>query len=489
MTRTLATAPRRLGRVTLATLALGLIALVFTACGAKSNTAALTGETWRLTSITEKTPAFQGVVPEADQDRYTIEFNRDGTFDGTADCNAVGGTYTTSGKDGLSIVVGPSTKVACPEGSIGDTFVAALGNATTYDIVRERLTITLKDGGTLVFSGASLTGVTWQLGAITQTEPAFLGVVPPGAQSRYTILFNEDDSFSATADCNTVAGAYSTTRLGGMTITPGPSTMVACPEGSLGDAYVLALRRAASYAITNNQLTITLAGGGTMTFTAAAPEPSAEPSASAAVTVTASPTATPAPTATPTARPTATPVPTINPTATPATPVETAKPTSAPTATPAPTTKTCKTSDGSITVTYPANWFTVTEPPEFACLFFDPQPIVIDVDTGQPVASVRVAASATVTYDEALLSATDTKLWKGISQNPATVSGLPATKLTAVANGAGSYPAGTARYGYLVDRGANGIVAIGTTAVEGDGDFITNSQVVDQIATSIVITP
>src|ERR1700752_2915037 len=94
---------------TFVVLAIGLTAIV-AACsgssgssgrpGASSPSAAsgagLTGKTWHLTAITEKVPAFQGVVPTADQANYTIEFKSDGTYNAKADCNNVQGTYTTT---------------------------------------------------------------------------------------------------------------------------------------------------------------------------------------------------------------------------------------------------------------------------------------------------------------------------------------------------------------------------------------------------------
>jgi heat shock protein HslJ len=111
----------------------------------------LTGKTWMLTAITEKVPAFQGVVPAADQANYTIEFKSDRTFAAKADCNQVQGSYTTTPTGGLTIVPGPSTLVACPEGSLAPQYVAGLGNAASYAIAADELTITLKDEGTLVF--------------------------------------------------------------------------------------------------------------------------------------------------------------------------------------------------------------------------------------------------------------------------------------------------------------------------------------------------
>jgi heat shock protein HslJ len=126
-----------------------LVAVVVTACSNAGS--GLTGKTWQLTSITETAPAFQGVVPAADQANYTIEFKTGGTFDAKADCNMVGGSYTSTSSGGLTIVPGPSTLVACGAASLGQQYVAGLSAATSYAIANSQLTITQTDGGTLVF--------------------------------------------------------------------------------------------------------------------------------------------------------------------------------------------------------------------------------------------------------------------------------------------------------------------------------------------------
>jgi heat shock protein HslJ len=275
-------------RAAFAALALVTMALALAACSSGSGD--LTGKTWQLTAITEKTPAFQGVVPPADQGKYTIEFKADGTFSAKADCNLLGGTYKTD-KANLTITPGPSTLMACPDGSYGDLYAHALSQAASYAIANDQLTITLKDGGTLAFVAGSassasaapsasasaepapasspiagLTGKTWELVAITEKVPAFQGVIPPADAGKYTIEFKADGTFSAKADCNQVAGTYTATATGEMTITPGPSTLVACAEGSLGDLYVLGLTNTTGYAITDALLTLNLADQGTLQF-------------------------------------------------------------------------------------------------------------------------------------------------------------------------------------------------------------------------------
>jgi len=130
----------------------GLVLATAASIAACSNSAGgLTGKTWQLTAITELVPAFQGVVPAADQANYTIEFKSDGSFSAKADCNTTSGTYTTTSSGGLTIVPGPTTLVACPEGSLSPQYIAALGNAASYAVANGQLTITLKDGGTLVY--------------------------------------------------------------------------------------------------------------------------------------------------------------------------------------------------------------------------------------------------------------------------------------------------------------------------------------------------
>jgi heat shock protein HslJ len=117
--------------------------------------AGLTAGPWLIVSITQSNPPFQGVVPEDQQQKYAITFLPDGTFSAQADCNVVSGTYQTenpaAASGSMTIVPGPTTGAACPDGSFADLFVLALTKADRYAIADGQLAITLSDGGTLGF--------------------------------------------------------------------------------------------------------------------------------------------------------------------------------------------------------------------------------------------------------------------------------------------------------------------------------------------------
>jgi heat shock protein HslJ len=109
-------------------------------------------------------------------------------------------------------------------------------------------------------AAGDLVGRTWRL--IESTVPALAGGdIDP---ARYSIEF-VDGTFDAQVDCNRVSGTYAWSSDGLLTITPGPSTMAACPEGSLAGDYLAALQATTAFEVTDGRLVLTT-GDGTLTF-------------------------------------------------------------------------------------------------------------------------------------------------------------------------------------------------------------------------------
>jgi heat shock protein HslJ len=141
----------RIRRTVAATLA--FVVVMSAVAGCSGSAAKLAGPVWQLASVTEKVPAFQGVVPPEDQSRYTITFNEDGTAAIKADCNNVAATYKTE-ETNITIVPGPSTLAACPDDSLADKFVAGLSSATTFNVRPAGLTLYILNEGDLEFVAA-----------------------------------------------------------------------------------------------------------------------------------------------------------------------------------------------------------------------------------------------------------------------------------------------------------------------------------------------
>ena len=115
---------------------------------------------------------------------------------------------------------------------------------------------------------SGLTGTTWQLSAITEQTPTFQGVVPAAEQANYAIAFNDDGTYTGRADCNAIAGTYTTGRNNSITIEAGASTLIACPGDSYGPLFAHAITTATTYAIANGDLTLSRDDGASMTFVA-----------------------------------------------------------------------------------------------------------------------------------------------------------------------------------------------------------------------------
>lgn len=86
-------------------------------------------------------------------------------------------------------------------------------------------------------TSTSFTGIVWEWVDVVNRSNSETTTVPN--PENYTIIFNEDGTFTGMADCNAIAGTYSTDN--GFILTLGPSTMAFCGEESLDVQYTTLL--------------------------------------------------------------------------------------------------------------------------------------------------------------------------------------------------------------------------------------------------------
>jgi hypothetical protein len=157
-------------------------------------------------------------------------------------------------------------------------------------------------------------------------------------------------------------------------------------------------------------------------------------------------------------------------------------------------TTSCDIPDASLTVVYPADWQTLTEPATLACRLFDetpveapPTPTTLPSDPAElPTVGAVVLPTGAISYEVAVALALDPARWDVQTREAALVDGLPAERIEATLLGSdGIRPAGTMRYAYIVDRGTS-VVFIET---RGTGEaYEANKVVVDLIAAESTLT-
>ncbi|NTU80524.1 MAG: META domain-containing protein [Chloroflexales bacterium] len=108
----------------------------------------LAGTSWTLSELA-------GAAPAAGGSPATIEFDTEGRMAGSSGCNRFFGGYSV---EGATLTVGQigSTMMACPDELMQQekAFLTTLGQAATYTIAGDTLTITAADGATIVFTRA-----------------------------------------------------------------------------------------------------------------------------------------------------------------------------------------------------------------------------------------------------------------------------------------------------------------------------------------------
>lgn len=115
----------------------------------------LTGSTWRLVEMQSMDDA-QGTTRPGNRDRYTIEFNADGTAYLQLDCNRgrTGWEASSTGPDSgaLTFKQLSSTMALCQDNRLSERLGQQLGFVRSYLIRDGRLNMSLlADGGILVW--------------------------------------------------------------------------------------------------------------------------------------------------------------------------------------------------------------------------------------------------------------------------------------------------------------------------------------------------
>jgi heat shock protein HslJ len=407
---------------------------------------------------------------------------------GFSGCNSFQGTYVSAGRT-IRIEPGPSTLMACEgdAGTLETTYRTLLGEATFYTARRDTLTMFDSAGQTLlVFDQAPRNPLlgNWVVGSFVTGST----MAEPIKGTLLTAVFGIG-SVGGSAGCNTYSGAYGTNgsrvRIGRLA-----TTQIACDQDVMDQetAFLTAMDAVGRLESRGDTMILNDLRGTTLVIlvrpsllAGASGAPSGEPTA----TPTAKPTATEEPTAAPTEAPTT--APTAAPTAAPS--VIASRPPAPTLSLPpsVPPTATCDVVDGTTTLatlSHPATWSTVTEPPELACRYFDPAPITVPPDPTTLTAAVTVTTEATA-FDAAFTAATDATAWTVIRQAPLTIASHRAAvvEATALADGAG-ITKGQTRLAYLIELNETTTMTIQTVGDATSDSYASNGAVTTLMAAS-----
>ena len=111
----------------------------------------LTAHPWQWTTFVSPAEQFAVATPQ----KYQLTFNADGTVIIGADCNNVQGQYTLDDSNNISIQVGPTTLMACPDDSRAEQFAQLLGGTAIIEIAEEGMLLGLTNGSnSMLFSAA-----------------------------------------------------------------------------------------------------------------------------------------------------------------------------------------------------------------------------------------------------------------------------------------------------------------------------------------------
>ena len=227
--------------------------MCLTACTSSSSQQGgdLTGKVWAATELMGESPvAGTGI---------SAEFAADGKVSGSAGCNRYSGTYTVSGSNITFSSPLASTMMMCEQAVMDQesVYLKALGEAKTYAVNGNQLTLAGKDGAQWAVYQAQnqdLGGTDWETTAFNNGKQAVVGLLEG---TTLTANFSEDGAVSGNSGCNNYTGEYEV-KGGQITIGPLASTMMMCsdPPGIMDQEgqFIAALESAASYQIEGNVL-------------------------------------------------------------------------------------------------------------------------------------------------------------------------------------------------------------------------------------------
>jgi heat shock protein HslJ len=224
--------------------------LVLTACASSGSQQAgggdLTGKVWALSELEGKS-----LVPATG---ITAQFTSDGKVSGSAGCNRYNSTYTVSGSSITIKMPLSTTMMACPQPVMDqeNAYLKALGDAKTYSVSGDKLTLAGADNKTLASYNAQsqdLSGTSWEVTGYNNGKQAVTSVL---AGTTLTAEFGKDGTLSGDSGCNSYNGPY-TVNANQIKIGPLASTRKACgdPAGVMEQEtqYLAALESAATYRI------------------------------------------------------------------------------------------------------------------------------------------------------------------------------------------------------------------------------------------------
>lgn len=114
---------------------------------------------------------------------------------------------------------------------------------------------------------SALTGTTWQLQQIQFNDGKLLTAEPP---QNYTVEFTRAGEVFVQADCNRAIGEFTLEGDNRMAVAMGPTTLAACPPGSISNDFLQALGNANLFFFQDGDLFIDLKfDSGTMQFSPA----------------------------------------------------------------------------------------------------------------------------------------------------------------------------------------------------------------------------